>query len=407
MRFLEAIKIALLSLRAHKLRSFLTLLGVIFGVMTVVAVASVIEGFFRYVDRTVTSDLGTNTVIVDKFGMITSFDEFLVALRRNKDLTLDDMKYLQERVTLAQQIGAQGGSSAEIRAGNEKLTGVSVRGMSPEMINIDTTQAEYGRYIAAGDDERRRYVTLIGAEIADKLFNRRDVIGREIKINGLPFEVIGVAKELGSAFGQSRDDFVIVPLSVFQKMWGTRQSLSISVRAADGTNMKDVEDQIRMHLRARHRVPYQEKDTFGLVTAEAINKFVQAIFGIIAAVALGITSISLVVGGIVIMNIMLVTVTERTREIGIRKSLGARRKDILMQFLVESTTLSLVGGLIGLAIAYLISRILVAFTPVPAELPLWAGFLAIGVSSGVGIIFGIYPAWKAARLDPIVALRAE
>lgn len=407
MRFLEAIKIALLSLRAHKLRSFLTLLGVIFGVMTVVAVASVIEGFFRYVDRTVTSDLGTNTVIVDKFGMITSFDEFLVALRRNKDLTLDDMKYLQERVTLAQQIGAQGGSSAEIRAGNEKLTGVSVRGMSPEMINIDTTQAEYGRYIAAGDDERRRYVTLIGAEIADKLFNRRDVIGREIKINGLPFEVIGVAKELGSAFGQSRDDFVIVPLSVFQKMWGTRQSLSISVRAADGTNMKDVEDQIRMHLRARHRVPYQEKDTFGLVTAEAINKFVQAIFGIIAAVALGITSISLVVGGIVIMNIMLVTVTERTREIGIRKSLGARRKDILMQFLVESTTLSMVGGLIGLAIAYLISRILVAFTPVPAELPLWAGFLAIGVSSGVGIIFGIYPAWKAARLDPIVALRAE
>ena len=407
MRFLEAIKIALLSLRAHKLRSFLTLLGVIFGVMTVVAVASVIEGFFRYVDRTVTSDLGTNTVIVDKFGMITSFDEFLVALRRNKDLTLDDMKYLQERMTLAQQIGAQGGSSAEIRAGNEKLTGVSVRGMSPEMINIDTTQAEYGRYIAAGDDERRRNVTLIGAEIADKLFNRRDVIGREIKINGLPFEVIGVAKELGSAFGQSRDDFVIVPLSVFQKMWGTRQSLSISVRAADGTNMKDVEDQIRMHLRARHRVPYQEKDTFGLVTAEAINKFVQAIFGIIAAVALGITSISLVVGGIVIMNIMLVTVTERTREIGIRKSLGAHRKDILMQFLVESTTLSMVGGLIGLAIAYLISRILVAFTPVPAELPLWAGFLAIGVSSGVGIIFGIYPAWKAARLDPIVALRAE
>ena len=407
MRFLEAIKIALLSLRAHKLRSFLTLLGVIFGVMTVVAVASVIEGFFRYVDRTVTSDLGTNTVIVDKFGMITSFDEFLVALRRNKDLTLDDMKYLQERMTLAQQIGAQGGSSAEIRAGNEKLTGVSVRGMSPEMINIDTTQAEYGRYIAAGDDERRRNVTLIGAEIADKLFNRRDVIGREIKINGLPFEVIGVAKELGSAFGQSRDDFVIVPLSVFQKMWGTRQSLSISVRAADGANMKDVEDQIRMYMRARHRVPYQEKDTFGLVTAEAINKFVQAIFGIIAAVALGITSISLVVGGIVIMNIMLVTVTERTREIGIRKSLGARRKDILMQFLVESTTLSLVGGLIGLAIAYLISRILVAFTPVPAELPLWAGFLAIGVSSGVGIIFGIYPAWKAARLDPIVALRAE
>ncbi len=407
MRFWEAIKIALSSLRAHKLRSFLTLLGVIFGVMTVVAVASVIEGFFRYVDRTVTADLGANTVIVDKFGMINSFEAYLDAVRRNKDLTIDDMRYLGERMTLAQQVAAQGTSSAEIRAASEKLTAVTVRGNSAGMINIDTTQPEFGRYPSEADDERRRNVALIGSEIADKLYGRRDVVGRELKINGLPFEVIGVAKELGTAFGQSRDDFVIVPLSVFQKMWGTRASLSLHVRAADGADLGVVQDQIRMLMRARHRVAYAEKDTFGLVTAEAINNFVQALFGIIAAVALGITSISLVVGGIVIMNIMLVTVTERTREIGIRKSLGARRHDILMQFLVESTTLSLVGGLIGLGIAVVISRVLVAFTPVPAELPYWAGFLAIGVSSGVGVIFGIYPAWKAARLDPIVALRSE
>jgi putative ABC transport system permease protein len=407
MRFYEAIRLALSSLRAHKLRSFLTLLGVIFGVMTVVAVASVIEGFFRYVDRTVTADLGTNTVIVDKFGMITSFDEFLLALRRNKDLTIDDMRYLSERLTIAQSIAAQGQSSAELRAGGEKLTGIGVRGNSAGMINIDTTQPEYGRYISEIDDERRRNVVLIGSEVADKLFNRRDAVGREVKINGLPFEVIGVAKENGSAFGQSRDDFAIIPLSVYQKMWGSRQNLSIWVRAARAEDLNNLQDQIRMHMRARHRVAYQEKDTFGLVTAESINNFVQAIFGIIAAVALGITSISLVVGGIVIMNIMLVTVTERTREIGIRKSLGARRRDILMQFLIESTTLSLVGGLIGLAVAFLISRLLVALTPVPAELPIWAGFLAIGVSSGVGIVFGIYPAWKAASLDPIVALRAE
>lgn len=407
MRFWESFKLALSSLRAHKLRSFLTLLGVIFGVMTVVAVAAVIEGFFRYVDRTVTADLGSNTIIVDKYGMITSFEDFINANKRNKDLTVDDVEYLRERMTLAQFIGAQNNNNAEVRAGNEKLTNITVRGNSASMINIDTIQPETGRYIGETDDSNRRYAAFIGVEVADKLFNNRDVVGREIKIDGLPFEVIGVAKEQGSFFGQSRDDFVVIPLSTYQKMWGARGSVSISVKARDGANLKEVEDQVRMLMRARHRLGYSEKDTFGLVTAEAINGFIQAIFGLVAAVALGVTSISLVVGGIVIMNIMLVTVTERTREIGIRKSLGARRKDILTQFLVESTVLSLVGGLIGLGIAYGISQLLQRFTPVPAELPVWAAALAIAVSSGVGLIFGSYPAWKAAKLDPIVALRAE
>ncbi len=407
MRFWESILIALSSLRAHKLRSVLTLLGVIFGVMTVVAVAAVIEGFFRYVDRTVTADLGTNTVVLDKYGIITSFEEFINASKRNKDLTLSDVDYLRERLTKAEFIGAQGGASAEIRSAEQKMTNVSVRGMSSSMVNIDTTQTDYGRYLNEGDDEHRRYVALIGSELADTLFNRRDVVGREIKINGLPFEIIGVAKEQGSFFGQSRDDFALIPLSVFQKMWGSRESLTISIKAYEGAKLDELQDQIRMLMRARHRLSYNDKDTFGLVTADAVNNFVQALFGIIAAVALGITSISLIVGGIVIMNIMLVTVTERTREIGIRKSLGARRRDILMQFLVESTTLSLVGGLIGLMIAYGVSLLLAKFTPVPAELPVWAAFLAIAVSSGVGVVFGIYPAWKAAKLDPIVALRAE
>ncbi|MFN0088060.1 MAG: ABC transporter permease [Blastocatellia bacterium] len=407
MRFFEGVRIALSSLRANKLRSVLTLLGVIFGVMTVVAVASVIQGFFGYVDRTVTADLGSNTVVVDKYGIIASFEDYINASRRNKDLTIGDAAYLRERLTLAREVGVQGFSSAEVRSPSEKMTNVNIKGNTANMVNIDATQPELGRYISELDDTNRRTTALIGVEIADKLFGSRDVVGREIKINGMPFEVIGVAKEQGSFFGQSRDDFVIIPLSTHQKMWGSRQSLTFSLKARDGVDLKTFEDQIRMLMRARHRLGYSEKDTFGLVTADAINNFVQALFGIIAAVALGVVSISLVVGGIVIMNIMLVTVTERTREIGIRKSLGARRRDILIQFLVESTTLSLVGGLIGLGVAYAISKLLVALTPIPAELPVWSAVLAIGVSSGVGLVFGIYPAWKAAKLDPIVALRSE
>jgi putative ABC transport system permease protein len=407
MKLYEAIKLALASLRAHKLRSFLTLLGVIFGVMTVVAVASVIQGFFSYVDRTVTQDLGTNTILLDKYGIITSFEEFLEANKRNKDLTLEDLEYLRERTTLAQHIAAQGNATTEVKAGDERLTNISVRGVSASMINIDTVQAEVGRYISPVDEERRRYVTMIGSEVAKRLFNTIEVVGREVKIDGLPFDIVGVAKEQGSAFGQSRDNFVVIPITVFQKMWGTRQGLNISIKGAENASLKDLQDQVRMLMRARHHLGYRDKDTFGIVTADAINDFVQNFFGIIAAVALGVTSISLVVGGIVIMNIMLVTVTERTREIGIRKSLGARRRDILLQFLVESTVLSAFGGLFGLGLAYGIARLLDAFTPIPATLPIWAAVLAIAVSSGVGLIFGIYPAWKAARLDPIVALRAE
>ncbi len=407
MGLIEGIRIALASLRANKLRSVLTLLGVIFGVMTVVAVAAVIQGFFRYVDRTVTADLGSNTVVVDKYGIITSFEDFINASRRNKDLTNADAVYLRERLTLAEEVGVQGFASAEVRSASEKMTNVNIKGNTPNMVNIDATQPELGRYISELDESNRRMTALIGAEIADKLFGTREAVGREIKINGLPFEVVGVAKEQGSFFGQSRDDFVVIPLSTHQKMWGSRQSLTFSLKAREGVDLKLFEDQIRMLMRARHRLGYNDKDTFGVVTADAINNFVQALFGIIAAVALGVVSISLVVGGIVIMNIMLVTVTERTREIGIRKSLGARQRDILVQFLVESTTLSLVGGLIGLGIAWGISQLLVALTPIPAELPFWAAALAIGVSSGVGLIFGIYPAWKAAKLDPIVALRAE
>jgi putative ABC transport system permease protein len=404
--FIESLKLALSSIRAHKLRSFLTLLGVIFGVMTVVAVASVIEGANRYISEKI-ADQGANTLTIQKFGIITSFEEFLDANRRNKDLTLEDVKYLRENLTLALFIGAEGQNSTEVKAGNEKLANVSVKGMTASMANIDTVSAETGRYIGEIDEERSRYVAMVGVEVADKLYATRDVIGKEIKIEGLPFEIIGVGKEQGSVFGQSQDQYVTIPITTFQKIWGGRRSLGISIKGAENVNFNNLQDQTRMLMRSRHKVPYSEKDTFGIITADAINDLFKTLTGTIATVALGVTSISLVVGGIVIMNIMLVAVTERTREIGIRKSLGARRKDILLQFLIEAIVLSGCGGLIGLGVAYALKWVLVTFTPVPASMPLWAVALALIVSTGTGAIFGIYPAWKAARLDPIVALRAE
>jgi putative ABC transport system permease protein len=403
---IESCKLALASLRANKLRSALTLIGVIFGVMTVVAVASVIEGANRYIAEKI-ADQGANTLTIQKFGIITSFEEFLEANRRNKDLTLDDVIYLRERMTLASYIGASGDSNTEVKHGNEKMQNISVRGVTASLANIDTVQPDIGRYISSLDEERSRYVAMIGTEVADRLYNSREVVGREIKIDGLPFEIIGVAKEQGTVFGQSQDEFVVIPVTTYQKIWGTRRSLTISIKGSDDARFADLQDQARMLMRIRHKVPYSEKDTFGIVTADAINDLFKNLTGTIATVALLVTSISLVVGGIVIMNIMLVAVTERTREIGIRKSLGARRKDILMQFLIESVVLSGCGGLIGLGIAYGIKWALVQYTPVPASMPIWAVALALIVSTGTGAIFGIYPAWKAARLDPIDALRAE
>jgi putative ABC transport system permease protein len=372
----------------------------------VVAVASVIEGANKYIAEKI-ADMGSNTLSIEKFGIITSFEEFLEANRRNKDLTLADVDYLRDRVSLASYVGATGNASTEVKRGNEQMARINVRGVTASMAYIDSIQPDFGRYIGEIDEERSRSVTMIGADVADRLYGRREVVGEEIKIEGLPFEIIGVAKAQGSVFGQSQDEFVIIPVTTYQKIWGARRSLSISVKGPETVKFADLQDQVKLLMRARHKLNYSDKDSFGIITADAINDLFQSLTGVIAAVALGVTSISLVVGGIVIMNIMLVAVTERTREIGIRKSLGARRKDILLQFLIESVVLSAFGGLIGLGIAYGIKWLLVKFTPVPASMPLWAVAMALIVSSATGAIFGIYPAWKAARLDPIVALRAE
>ena len=273
--------------------------------------------------------------------------------------------------------------------------------------DIERIDAGTGRYFNKGEDDTRRRVCFIGADVADKLFPRSEPLGQTIRMDGHAFQVIGVGKALGSVFGQPRDMYVAVPLSTFLALYGSRRSLGIIATATSAETYQHAIDEARTVMRIRRRLGPNEKDNFGIITPSAINELRDKIFGTIQVAAIGVTSISLVVGGIVIMNIMLVSVTERTKEIGLRKSIGARRGDILKQFLAESTMLSLFGGAIGISIAYALAKLVAVVTPVPTSLPLPAVTAALLVSASVGLASGVYPAWRAARLDPIEALRAE
>ena len=408
MPFLEALKLAISSILSHKLRSFLTLLGVIFGVATVIVVVSLIEGFNVYVDEKI-ADIGTNAFAVRKYSLddFASIEALNNARRRNKDITLEDVEALRERGGAIQEVGAKADSLGDIWYGSKSLLRIHISATTPNIADIERIEAQAGRYFNKGEHDMRRAVCFIGADVADKLFPTVDPIGRVIRVDGRPYDVIGVGKALGSVFGQPRDMYVAVPLSTFLATYGSRRSLSISVTSSGPESYQDAIDDAAVVMRTRRKLSPSEKDNFGVITPKAINELRDKIFGTIQIAAIGVTSISLVVGGIVIMNIMLVSVTERTKEIGIRKSIGARRSDIVKQFLAESTMLSLCGGAIGITIAYLLAKLVAVLTPVPTSLPLVAVTVALVVSGSVGLISGVYPAWRAARLDPIEALRVE
>ncbi|MGH9940964.1 MAG: ABC transporter permease [Pyrinomonadaceae bacterium] len=411
MPFYEAIKLALSSILAHKLRSFLTLLGVIFGVATVIVVVSLVEGFNTYVDEKI-ANIGTNAFSVQKFGIedFSSVEALNAARRRNRDVTLEDLEVLRARRAAGGAIADAGGkedTQADVKFGATSLFRIHLIAATPNIAEIEKIEAGEGRYFTPAEATARRAVCFVGSEVAEKLSPAGSILGRSIKVDGRPFEVVGVGKTLGSVFGQSRDMYVAMPLQTFLSLYGSRRSISISVTSTDPGAYADALDEARVVMRARRKLQPGERDNFGVVTPEAINELRDKIFGTIQTAAVGVTSISLVVGGIVIMNIMLVSVTERTKEIGVRKGVGARRSDILKQFLAESTLLSLTGGAIGVGIAYTLAKLVATFTPVPTALPFAAVAVALFVSGSVGLISGVYPAWKAARLDPIEALRAE
>lgn len=402
----EALALALDSLRVNKLRSGLTLLGIIIGIASIIAVISIIQGLsFYWKDKV--ADMGANTFVVDRFGIITSHDAFLDAIRRNKRITVQDADAIQRRCFHCEQVAMSSENQAEVKYGNNKITRIDVTGATTNLIEVQKLDVASGRYIGDFEDRSGRMVAFVGHDLVENLFPGSNPLGKQIHLNGRPFEVIGVAEKKGSIFGQSQDNFVHIPIGMFYKMYSSRNSIQIVIKSESPEAMEKAQDEVRVILRARRHLKYAEPDNFGFVTSAVLNELFESMTKIIFSVAIFVVGISLVVGGIVIMNIMLVAVIERTREVGIRKAVGARRQDILKQFLIEAVVLCCVGGIVGVSIAYLISLSISKFTPLPSQFPLWAPVLAIGICSIIGIFFGIYPANKAAKLDPIEALRSE
>lgn len=407
MQFVESILQALASLKANKLRSILTLIGVIIGVMTVIAVASIISGMNRYVANQL-AQLGPTTFFIDKWGIITSEDEWFKAMRR-KDITLEDAVAVKDYCQNCEKVGAMAQTMGRVKYGSRYVTDVEIHGATGNIEEITSVVAEHGYYPTDFDNEHHSQVALIGWAVADKLFPSLDPIGKVIDLHGHGFTVVGVAKKRGSFLGQNQDNFVAIPITTYQKIFQKQRFdwFGIFVKAADYQGMEKAKDEARLILRGRRHVPYKAEDDFGIQSSESLMELWRSFTGTAFLVMIGVSSIALLVGGVVIMNIMFVSVKERTKEIGIRKAMGARKRNILWQFLVEATTISLVGGILGIVAGAIIGKLVDLFTPLPAAIEPWSVVSGLLIAGFVGIFFGIYPAVKAARLDPVEALRYE
>lgn len=402
----EATRLALESIWANRLRSFLTLLGVIIGIASIVATAAVIQGLNAYVSEKL-SNLGQGVFTIQRFGLITNRQQFLDAVRKNRRLLPTDARALAERCPGAAEVGHEVHATTDLKRGLEEIRDVDIGGVTPNILAIEPYELADGRLLAEHENDGAAPVCFLGFDVAERLFPGVDPIGKELRVKGLGLQIVGVAKKKGSFLGFSQDNYVKVPFRLHRKLFGGSRSVNISVKAADPADMETAIDEVRAVLRARHHLAPGDPDDFSIVTSEGINSLWRNLTATIFSVALFVVGISLVVGGIVIMNIMLVSVVERTREIGVRKAVGARQRDIVMQFLIESTLLSCLGGAVGIAIAYAASAALAANTPLPARFPPWAPPVAFLICSAIGVFFGIHPARRAARLDPIEALRTD
>lgn len=403
----ESVSMAMSSLWANKLRTFLTLLGIIIGVLTIIAVVSIIQGLNNYV-YTKMSFFGANDFSVSKFSMIgTSLKEFREQIKR-KNLTLDDMRLLRRQCTTCEMVGAVVSTTRTVKFGSQSIKDVEVRGVTflDHMIG-SVEELDKGRHFQKEDEDHSRFVCSIGTDIAEKLFPHLDPLGKRVRIGSHNLLVIGVGEKKGKLLGMSRDNYVRVPITTFHKMYGSRRSIDISVHTLSQDQMHRAQEEVRTILRSKRQLSYNDPDDFSFQTSDTFIQFYKTATTGIYFAMIAISSIALFVGGIVVMNIMLVAVTERTNEIGIRMAVGARRMDILFQFLIESATLSTCGGIIGILLGFILARIVTAVSSMPSTLDPSSIIVAVLVSTSVGIFFGLYPASKASRLDPIEALRSE
>src|SRR5215471_1513103 len=402
----EPTLIALETLRAHKLRSFLTLLGVILSVSTLIVVASMIKGTNRYVADKV-ANFGANVFLVEKFPIVTSAEQFVKLSRTNKDITWEDFEYLRDNMRMAKAVGLETRRTGKVKYKTESIDDVGIRGVTANIGDMDVEEPALGRYISDADNEHRANVTLIGDDVAKRFFSGVQPLGRSIYIDGASYEVVGVAKPVGSAFGQSQDNFVYVPIQTWRKVYGPNQSGAINIQAWGPELMLPAEDEARLLMRSIRHLNQKQDDNFGIREPSAIMDLFNNITGTLATGSMGVVGLFVVIGGIVIMNIMLASVTERTREIGVRKAVGATRRDVLLQFLIESGVMAAIGGGIGVIVAAGLTMLIGNFTPLPVSLPVGWVVGALMIATGIGVVFGVYPAYKAGKLNPIEALRFE
>lgn len=405
-RFLESVRAAFVTIRSNKVRAFLTALGIMIGVMNVVAMVSLISGINASVLDLFRS-MGTNTFGVSKLPVSNvDYMQYLEYLRR-PDFTEGDARAIEELCPSVAAVSPQSVVQRKVKRGSESTGDLYIVGVSPEFQYVTDTDVGDGRFFAWPESDRRRQVAVLGHPIKEHLFGGADPIGQDVLIGGRRFRVVGVMEPRGEMFGQTMDDYVIIPFRTLNKLFGSRLTSRLSLKARSAEEMQPAIRQVERVLRSRRGLRPEEPNNFEIITQDQLVEMYENLTRMTWIVMIGISAIALVVGGVGIMNIMMVSVTERTREIGIRKAVGARRRDIAVQFLVESAVLSAIGGLMGLGVASGLAKLVASLTPIPAAIELWSVALALGVSIGVGVFFGLYPASKAARLDPIVALRYE
>jgi len=403
----ESFTMALVSLRSNKLRTFLTLLGIIIGVLTIIAVVSVIQGLNNYV-YTKMSFYGANDFSVQKFSMIgTSLNDFREQMKR-KDITLAERDLIRANCPACDLVGASTSSSATVKYGSQSLKETEVRGVTYLDHEIGSVvELTSGRHLQSMDETNSRFVCVIGSDITEKVFGSLDPLGRWLRVGGRNFQIIGVGKKKGKILGYSQDNYVRIPITTFMKVYGSRRSLNINIHTNSQEEMAKAQEEVRTVLRSWRKRGYNDPDDFSFATSETFIQFYKTATSGIYFAMIAVSSIALLVGGIVIMNIMFVSVSERKKEIGIRMAVGARRRDILYQFLIESAVISGLGGFIGIVLGFLVARIASAATSMPSSVEPASIVMAMVMSWSIGLFFGIYPANRAAKLDPVEALRAE